>query len=102
MASLDKNTGDEEISFDAKQVSEDIAKGEQKKPKVNVESDYERSKEFAVAEIDKTEEGSKAAQSATAPAFKVPEADAADSKAIESDADPASFLDMAREVNPQS
>ncbi len=101
MASLDKNTGDAETSFDAKQVSEDIATGEQKQPKVDVESDYERSKEFAVAEIDKTEAGSKAAQAATAPNQAVPEAKEVNSKAIESDANPDSFLDMAREISPK-
>ena len=101
MADLDKNTGSEEVSFDAKQVAEDIATGEQKKPKVNVEDDYERSKEFAVAEIDKTEAGSKAAQEATAPDRAIPEAKDISPKPIESDANPESFLDMAREISPK-
>jgi hypothetical protein len=101
MASLDKNTGDPEVSFDAKQVSEDIATGEQKQPKVNVEGDYERSKEFAVADIDKTEAGSQAAQVATAPERAVPEAKEISSEPIGSDANPESFLDMAREISPK-
>lgn len=96
MANLDETT-----NFDAEQMSEDIAKGEQKQPKVNVESDYELSKEFAVADIDKTEAGDKAAHEATDPKFKVPEAKEMGSEPTESDADPESYRDMAKEVNPR-
>ncbi|MBD3881327.1 hypothetical protein IFO70_06130 [Phormidium tenue FACHB-886] len=92
---------DETNNFDAEQLSEDIAKGEEKQPKVNVESDYELSKEFAVADIDKTEAGDKAAHEATAPKFEVPEAKEMRSEPTESDADPDQYRDMAKEVNPR-
>lgn len=64
MANADKIT-DATANYDAQQLAEEIATGEEKAPKVNVEDDYERSKEFDVADIDRTAEGAKAADKAT-------------------------------------
>lgn len=85
MADLDDKT----TTYDAKQLANEIAKGEDKAPKVNVEADYERSKEFDVAEIDQTEAGAKAAESA---------GNLSSNKA--STGDPNAFRKMAKEVTP--
>lgn len=49
-------------NFDAERLEEEIETGEVKAPEVNVEADYERSKEFAVSEIDRDAEASTTAQ----------------------------------------
>lgn len=73
-------------SFEAEQIVEDIAAGEQKAPKVNVAQDYEASKDFSYAD----------------PASNGAEAESA-SKFDDSPAaigNPKDFLEMAREVSP--
>jgi hypothetical protein len=95
MADLNETT-----SFDAEQLSEDIAKGEQKQPKVNVDADYKRSKEFAIAEVDKTPEGAKAAKAATQPKLESSNAQGVGSKSSQSNSNPEAYLEMAKEVNP--
>jgi hypothetical protein len=94
-----------DANFDAEQMKEDIAQGEQKAPQVNVDADYELSKEFAVADIDRTGAGAEAAEAATAHKQDIDSiASRADTdKKTEgfSDSDPQSFTDMAKEVNPR-
>jgi hypothetical protein len=87
-------------TFDSQALAEDIAKGEEKKPKVNVEADYEASKAYSQSEIDQTGEGEKAAKAATDPKFNVPQTETSQSSA-DASSDPADYLEMAREVNPQ-
>jgi hypothetical protein len=87
-------------NFDAQRLTEEIDAGEQKKPKVNVEADYELSKEFAVAEIDKTDAGAAAADKATENKFELSQPAATPSKLQEAGGDPDAFLDMAKEVHP--
>lgn len=86
MADLDDKT----TTYDAQQLAQEISKNEDKAPKVNVEADYERSKEFDVAEIDKTEAGAKAAKSAS---------NLGSNKAATGD--PNAFRQMAKEVAPE-
>jgi hypothetical protein len=74
-------------SFEAEQIVEDIAAGEQKAPQVNVAQDYEASKDFSYA--DPAGSGAGAAT----------ESNDDLSDAIGS---PKDFLDMAREVSPES
>ncbi|MFM7424068.1 MAG: hypothetical protein ACKO7W_03565 [Elainella sp.] len=76
-------------SFDAQQMVEDIKAGEQKAPSVDVDADYERSKQFDVAEIDRTGEGAIAAESLV-------------SGQAPASGDPAAFMDMAKQVTPDS
>jgi hypothetical protein len=56
-----------ESNYDAQRMAEDIQSGEEKAPQVNVEKDYERSKEYDVSEIDRSETGVEAASEATTP-----------------------------------
>ncbi len=51
--------------------AENIASGVEKAPTVDIEGDYEASKQFSVSEIDRTGEGAAAAEAATAPKFQV-------------------------------
>lgn len=85
-------------SYDAQQVSEEIAEGSLPAPEVDVSADYEASKEFSVSEIDRTDEGEKAAQAANPHAFEVHETETAHAKA-EPTGDPSDFLNMAKSIN---
>lgn len=93
---------DASSNFDAQRMKEDIAKGDENMPSVNVEDDYELAQEFSVSEIDRTAEGAEAAKAATAPDFQVKQdSSIGQSQAGASDADPEAFREMAREVNPR-
>ena len=85
-------------TYDAQQVSEEIAEGSLPAPKVDVSADYAASKEFSVSDLDRTGEGEKAAQAATAPAFEIHEAEVTHAKA-EPTGDPGDFLDMAKSIS---
>lgn len=91
-------------NFDAELLKDEIASGQGKANKVDVDADYERSKEFDVAEIDRTEAGAKAAAEATAPEVKHSSFDSfagatGDTSQSSSEGDPAAFREMAKEVN---
>lgn len=92
-------------NFDAERMVEEIKEGDEKMPHVDVASDYELSKQFAVSDIDRTEEGAKAAEEATSPELDMSkissQSDAVHKTEGFSDADPSAFLDMAKEVNPR-
>lgn len=88
------NTPDSEnITYDAQQLTEDITAGEEKSPQVNVEADYERSKQFDVSEIDRTGAGAAAADAATSTSKQTTTSEA-------EEGDPADFLKMAKDVTP--
>ncbi|NJO79770.1 MAG: hypothetical protein HC827_15510 [Cyanobacteria bacterium RM1_2_2] len=87
----------ENTTYDAQQLVQEITTGEEKAPKVNVEADYERSKQFDVAEIDRTEAGAQAAADATAMSGAASSSTATPSET----GDPADFLQMAKEVTPK-
>ncbi|MBC7823409.1 MAG: hypothetical protein H7126_05955 [Candidatus Parcubacteria bacterium] len=88
-------------SYDAQQVSEEIAEGSLPAPKVDVSSDYEASKEFSVSEIDRTGEGEKAAEKVTAHSFEMHDPEATKFKA-EPTGDPGDFLKMAKEIGHET
>ncbi len=75
-------------SFEAEQIAEDIAAGEQEAPNVNVAQDYEVSKNFSYA--DQPGNGAEAAS----------EAKFEDSP--DATGNPKEFLEMARDVSPDS
>lgn len=85
-------------NFDAQQASEAIAAGEQKKPQVNVEADYEASKAFSVSDIDRTEAGADAAAAATAPQFEMSQPETSVTEA-QPTGDPQDYLEMAKDVS---
>jgi hypothetical protein len=93
-------TTDENVTFDAQQLAEEIETGEQNEPKINVESDYERSKKFATSDVDPAEVSN--------PSIVKPQGTLSDQpdeslNSTESDltSNPDSFRDLARDANPQ-
>jgi hypothetical protein len=86
MADLDDQT----TTYDSQQLAEEIAQGEEQAPQVNVEADYERSKQFDVADIDRTGKGAEAASKTTS------------SASSPATGNPDEFLDMAKQVQPDS
>lgn len=93
-------TTSESQNFDAKQMAEDIQAGEQKAPHVDVEADYNASKEYSVSDIDRTGEGAQAAEKATAPGHAMPQTETNKSETPAS-SDPSDYRQMAQDVNPQ-
>jgi hypothetical protein len=89
----------EEKPYDAQLIAEDIAEGEVKAPKVDFDADYEAAQQYSVSSIDRTEEGAKAAEAATAPKFELKQPEEQRTEA-ESTGDPSDFMEMAKEVNP--
>jgi hypothetical protein len=86
MTDLDNQTE----TYDSQQLAEEIASGEEQAPQVNVEADYERSKQFDVADIDRTGKGAEAAKKASS------------SASAPATGNPDEFLDMAKDVQPDS
>lgn len=88
-------------THDAQLAAESMAAGEEKTPQVDTDADYEASKAFSVSAIDNTQEGAKAAEAATAPDFKIPEAKETKSTTAESTGNPEDYRQMAKDVNPR-
>lgn len=88
-------------TYDADEMTEEIKSGDRPAPNVDVSADYEASKELSVSSVDQTGEGAKAAEAATAPQLKVPEAEETKTK-TEPTGDPSAYKDMAEEVNSVS
>lgn len=99
-ATTDLNTADSQ-NFDAKQAVEEIAAGEQKAPKVDVEADYEASKEYSVSDVDRSAQGAEEAAAATAPEHELHQPEATKTVA-EPTGDPADYREMAQELRPEA
>jgi hypothetical protein len=92
---------DNEQTYDAKQMNEEIAAGEQQAPHANVEADYEASKKFSQSELDRRGEGAEAAAKATAPEHELPQPEEPQHSAPVT-GDPADYRAMAKDVGHQS
>jgi hypothetical protein len=88
-------------TYDSQQLSEEIATGEAKVPKVNVEADYSAAQEFSSSEIDQTSAGDEAAAAAVAHQHEVP-APEATPVVTQPTGSPDEFIDIAKEVSPFS
>lgn len=84
---------------DAKLAAESIASGQEKAPTVDIDKDYEASKQFSVSEIDRTGEGAEAAEAATAPQFEIAKKEETTTEAKPT-GDPKDYMEMAKDVNP--
>jgi hypothetical protein len=82
---------------DAQLAAENMTSGEEKVPAVDIEGDYEASKQFSVSDIDRTGEGEKAAEAATASQFQVSQPEETKTEA-KSTSDPADYMEMAKDV----
>ncbi|HEY9637353.1 MAG TPA: hypothetical protein V6D14_28390 [Coleofasciculaceae cyanobacterium] len=98
----------EELKVDPKQAethegqlaAERMASGEEKLQQVNVEADYEASKEYSVSDVDKSGTGEAAAAAATAPKQKMPEPTEMKSSP-DTTGNPDDYREMAKDVNPR-
>ncbi|MBD2357856.1 hypothetical protein H6G41_25135 [Tolypothrix sp. FACHB-123] len=84
-------------THDAQLAAENIAAGEEKAPTVDFEADYAAAQQFSVSDIDRTGEGAKAAEAATAPKFEIPKPE---ETRLETQAtgNPDDYADMAKDV----
>ncbi len=86
---------------EAQLAAERMASGEEKVQSVDVDADYEASKEYSVSNIDKSGAGAEAAATATASKFEVPEGDDMKSSP-NTTGNPDDYLEMAKDVNPRA
>jgi hypothetical protein len=84
-------------THDAKLAAEQMARGEEKAPKVDFEADYVAAQKFSVSEIDRTGEGKIAAEAATATQYKIPEPEETKSE-VQPTGNPDDYLEMAKEI----
>jgi len=84
-------------THDAQLAADNIASGEEKIPTVDMEADYQAAQRLSVSEIDRTGEGAKAAQEATAPKQEVSEPQQTTTQA-QPTGNPSDYVDMAKEV----
>lgn len=93
-------TTDENVTFDAQQLAEEIKSGEQDKPNVDVASDYEKSKQFATSDVDPDEAANPSIVEPLGTLSENPDESIAPS---ESDltSDPDSFRELAKDANPR-
>jgi hypothetical protein len=84
-------------THDAQLAADNIASGEEKTPTVDMEADYQAAQRLSVSEIDRTGEGAKAAQEATAPKQEVSEPQQTTTQA-QPTGNPSDYVDMAKEV----
>ena len=82
---------------DAQLAAENIASGVEKAPTVDFEGDYKAAQQFSVSDIDRTGEGAKAAEAATASDFKMPEQEETTTEA-QATGDPTDFMAMAADA----
>lgn len=86
---------------EAQLAAEKMASGEEKLQTVDVDADYEASKQFSVSDVDKSGAGAASAVAATSSEQKLPEATEMKSSP-DTTGNPADYLEMAKEVNPRS
>ncbi|MBR8837606.1 MAG: hypothetical protein DSM106950_27270 [Stigonema ocellatum SAG 48.90 = DSM 106950] len=85
------------LTQDAQLLAENIASGEEKAPTVDFEADYKAAQQFSVSDIDRTGEGAKAAEAATAPQQKISEPQETQVEAKPT-GNPDDYAEMAKEV----
>lgn len=87
----------EVLTQDAQLLAENIATGVEKAPQVDFEADYAAAQAMSVSEIDKTEEGAKAAEEALAPKFEMSQPEEKQTEAVAT-GNPSDFMSMAGDV----
>lgn len=85
---------------DAQLAAENMASGLEKAAAVDFDADYAAAQQFSVSEIDRTGEGAKAAQEATASQFELSQSEETKTEAKPT-GDPADYMEMAKDVTHQ-
>ncbi len=84
---------------DAQLAAENMASGKEQTPSVNFDADYAAAQEFSVSEIDRTNEGTAAAEAATAPKNKVSQSKETNTETeAKPTGNPKDYAEMANEV----
>ncbi|WP_193195722.1 hypothetical protein [Nostoc sp. MG11] len=84
-------------THDAQLAADSIASGEEKAPTVDFDADYAAAQQFSVSEIDRTSEGSAAAEVATAPKQTISKTQEVKTQA-QPTGKPEDYADLAKEV----
>ncbi len=82
---------------DAQLAAESMTQGKEKMPSVDIDADYAAAQQFSVSDIDRTPEGTEAADKATAHQFATPTPSETKSETL-STGDPSDYLAMAKDV----
>jgi hypothetical protein len=85
-------------THDAQLAAENIAAGEEKAPKVDFEADYAAAQQFSVSEVDRTGEGAKAAEAATAPKQEISKPQEVRTEA-QATGNPDDYAEMAKDIS---
>lgn len=96
---LKPNPQEADDIHEAQLAAERMASGEEKLQAVDVDADYEASKEYSVSDVDKTGEGAQAGATATASKFEISDSDDMKSSP-DTTGNPGDYLEMAKDVNP--
>lgn len=86
------------VGQEAELAAENMVVGTEKKPEIDVEQDYEASKEYSVSEIDKSGQGNQAATAATSAQREIPEPTDMASN-LNTTGNPDEYREMAKDVN---
>lgn len=89
------------VGQEAELAAQSMVEGKEKMPEVDVDADYEASKEYSVSNVDKTGSGAEAAAAATAPEHELSEVKERE-VISEPTANPDDYREMAKEVNPRA
>lgn len=89
------------VGQEAELAAQSMVEGKEKMPEVDVDADYEASKEYSVSNVDKTGLGAEAAAAATAPEHELSEVKERE-VISEPTANPDDYREMAKEVNPRA
>lgn len=84
-------------THDAQLAAENIAAGEEEAPKVDFEADYAAAQQFSVSDVDRTGEGAKAAEAATAPQQQISKPQEVRTEA-QATGNPDDYAEMAKDV----
>jgi hypothetical protein len=84
--------------YDAQQLVEEIAEGEQKAPKTNLDADYEAAKAYSTGKLSQPEADAQSEATSTTSQFSALEKTSSEAPAT---GNPEDYLQMARETNPR-
>ncbi|WP_138498377.1 hypothetical protein [Nostoc sp. PA-18-2419] len=93
-----KTNVNEAPTHDAQLAADSIDSGEEAAPKVDFDADYAAAQKLSVSEVDRTGKGAAAAEAATGPQNKVPEAKEVKTQATQSTGNPDDYKELAKDV----
>lgn len=86
---------------DAQLAAEGMTSGQEPMQNVDIDKDYEASKQYSVSDVDRTGQGASAAQAATQPEFKISEQQGTSTTGATT-GNPKDYMEMAKDVQPEN